>query len=72
MIAGNEQKATTPTPSTAPGPTLAQARTDPEIMPSAEQVNVEAMSEEEDILAETEEEEERKLLPLRQAYKKTV
>ncbi len=55
----------------SPAPTLAQERTDPEMLPSADhQINIEAMSEEDELLRETEEEEERKLLSLRQRYKK--
>ncbi len=61
--------ATTPNPSPAPAPTLAQDRTDPEMLPSATQTNAEPMSEDE-LLRETEEEEERKLLTLRQNHKK--
>ncbi len=68
---GNESIATIPNPSPAPAPTLAQVRTDPEMLPSADQINIEAMSEEEELLRETEEEEERKLLSLRQKFKKT-
>ena len=45
--------------------------TDPEMLPSADHINVEAISEEEDLLRETEEEEDKKLLSLRQTYKRT-
>ena len=41
------------------------------MLPSADHINVEAMSEEEDLLRETEEEEDKKLLSLRQTYKRT-
>ena len=66
---GNEI-ATIPIPSPAPAPTLAQDRTDPEMLPSATQANIEPMSEDEELLRETEEEEDKKLLTLRQNHKK--